>query len=409
MTNNAWRHALEALVEGLEEHPEPDEVLESLLSLVRRASGASAALAFLSGYDSQWLCEAVDEAPDAYPTPPGSFATNALGLPFGPIGDAALAVLGSGHTLPCPETSIEERAEINDSANTSPTGTWQQTLGISGQALVVPLLLGSQLEGCLVLWRQENAPFSLEDGEHAMQLAGQAMLAMQLLQGAEATKGRELQEERERIARDLHDLAIQDLFASGMTLERLRDNLRVGTLSTTGRSKLADEVCDALASLEASVRQIRRIVYGLRGEEQYPDLADRLRQEASTSRGNLGFAPTFVVEVDGVDDLDGDIDTRVNEELSNDVVAVVREALSNAARHAHATSVHVSVEVFGTGPSGEVIVGVIDDGAGLDPARTRNSGLANMQRRAVLRGGSFSVGSGPRGRGTSLVWRAPLA
>ena len=408
MSNDAWQQALTTLVEGFEVDADADDILESLLSLTREASDSRATFAFLSGLGPQWLCEGVDEAATAKDTSGGSLAVEALGVTFGPVDDAVLAALRSGKAVVQPG---QAQPGVTGSASV-PVATepsWQETLGISGQVLLVPLHFGTQLEGCLALWRPEGPSFSQEERERASQIAFQAMVGMQMLQRAEAERNRELQEERERIARDLHDLAIQGIFASGMKLERLKHRLSESVGPITNRSEFAGEVAEALVSLEASVSQIRGIVYGLRGENRTEDLADRLRHEASAGRGNLGFAPTFVVEVDGAAPSGCILDTRVDEKLSGDIVAVVREALSNAARHARATSVRVSVEVFGTGPSGEVVVGVIDDGAGLDPARTRNSGLANMQRRATLRGGSFSVGSGPRGRGTSLVWRAPLA
>src|SRR5690606_32660431 len=131
-----------------------------------------------------------------------------------------------------------------------------------------------------------------------------------------------------------------------------------------------------------------------------------------------GFAPTFVVILDGevvgaeVTDDDG-IDARVRGGLADDVVAVVREGLANAARHAQSSSVAVRVTVEGMrtdgagedGPwSGSVLVEVEDDGAGLVPSRTRSSGSANLAERARQHGGTFSLEDAPSGRGTLLRW-----
>ena len=406
MTKITWEYALESLMEGFAQACDPDEILETLMSMVRQASGARAVFAFLSGIGSQWLCEAVDEE-SPQNSMGGTLASRALGMPFDQLDQSSLSALRAGQTITRKVGASNGPQDSSQAALSSQT--WQETLGVSGLVLLVPLLFGPRLDGCLALWHETEEPFTEEDKTHAAQMCSHAVIAMQMLEHAGTRQGDALLYERERIARDLHDLAIQGLFASGMKLERLKDRLHASGLSKADRSQLEEEVARTLALLDGSVRQIRGIVYGLRGEDQTQGLADKLRHEASTSLGNLGFAPTFVIEVDGADDLEDAIDLHVNDELSGDVVAVVREALSNAARHAHATSVHVSVEVFGTGPSGEVIVEVIDDGTGLDPARTRNSGLANMQHRAVLRGGNFTVGSGPRGRGTALVWRAPLA
>jgi signal transduction histidine kinase len=90
-------------------------------------------------------------------------------------------------------------------------------------------------------------------------------------------------------------------------------------------------------------------------------------------------------------------------------VAVVREGLANAARHAHAASVAVRVSVAGQGADGSVCVEVSDDGRGLPPDRDRSSGVGNLLSRARQHGGTFEIGDNPEGRGTLLVWRAPLA
>ena len=99
---------------------------------------------------------------------------------------------------------------------------------------------------------------------------------------------------------------------------------------------------------------------------------------------------------------------RVDADISDDVVAVVREGLSNAARHARAASVQVSVDVTGMGPTGSVRVSVADDGIGVDPSRTRRSGLANLAVRARRHGGTFALHPHESGRGTVMQWAAPL-
>ena len=146
-------------------------------------------------------------------------------------------------------------------------------------------------------------------------------------------------------------------------------------------------------------------------------LVDAVEREATIARSNLGFAPTITFEVNEVLVRPGSqkmeqLRTRgpelVDESLTEDVVAVIRESLSNIARHAGAHSAQVKVSLFGSGPTGEIEILVVDDGAGVDPSQSRSSGIANMQRRATNHGGSFAVSAGPRGRGTSLVWRSPL-
>src|SRR5659263_79095 len=132
--------------------------------------------------------------------------------------------------------------------------------------------------------------------------------------------------------------------------------------------QIPDEGVLALDNVDASVRQIRQIVYALRDPDAANGIVERLRREASLARTGLGFAPSFVVTLDGETVPDGDyieadqIDARIGPDLTDDVVAVVREGLANAARHAQASSVAVRVIVKGQGPTGPVIVAVADDG-----------------------------------------------
>ena len=132
----------------------------------------------------------------------------------------------------------------------------------------------------------------------------------------------------------------------------------------------------------------------------------------------LGFAPSLLISVDGQsvneqkeceDHRVELLNSRVDDSRGDDAVAIVREGLSNIARHAHATAGAVNVELQGSGKTGRLTVSVSDDGVGIDPAHTRNSGLANMAERARLNGGTFTVGTGLEGKGTKIIWSVPLA
>ncbi|MDD9206075.1 histidine kinase, partial [Georgenia sp. 10Sc9-8] len=220
-----------------------------------------------------------------------------------------------------------------------------------------------------------------------------------------------LLDERARIGRDLHDLAIQQLFATGMQLENAR-----AELAGRGQHGLATVIEHGLTSVDDSVRQIRAIVHALREPDTAVVLVERLRREASLARVGLGFAPSLLISVDGTTAEDGVEDdtvvdaviNRVDPDVADDVVAVVREGLANAARHAHAQSVQVRVMVVGEPPTGRVAVEVEDDGGGLDPSRTRRSGTDNLAARARRHGGTFSLGRSERGPGTLLSWQVPL-
>jgi len=179
-------------------------------------------------------------------------------------------------------------------------------------------------------------------------------------------------------------------------------------------TELAAIVDEALENVDSSVRQIRRIVHDLRVPDATAGLVERLRRETSLARTGLGFAPSLVVTLDGATvvagGLDEDrLDERVGPDLAEDVVAVVREGLANAARHAQASSVAVRVRVLGAGPRGSIGVEVEDDGVGLPAEGGRSSGTRNLAERAREHGGTLEIGAPPHGSGTLLTWEVPLA
>ncbi|MFN3708805.1 GAF domain-containing protein [Microcella sp.] len=195
-----------------------------------------------------------------------------------------------------------------------------------------------------------------------------------------------LSDERDRIARDLHDHVIQSLFAVGLSLQSV-----VGDPTTPTGARIATQV-DAI---DSTIRQIRQAIYRLSA----PPSAT-----AYSLRARINTLVRETLEGEDLDsglEFQGPVDTLVNSELGDEVVAVVREALSNAVRHAQARRVDVAVAVQGA----EVSIRVVDDGRGLGQS-TRRSGLDNLRGRAVERGGTFAVTSPPTG-GTELLWRVP--
>ncbi len=196
-----------------------------------------------------------------------------------------------------------------------------------------------------------------------------------------------LLEDRDRIARDLHDLAIQRLFATGMTLQS------AGRLIDSPAA--ADRVARAVADLDETIKIIRSTIFGLRAHSE-PDrgLRARATRVVTEAQGPLGFAPRLSME--------GLLDTDVPQELAAHVVAVLAEALSNAARHARATRVEVTLRAL----AGRVVLTVTDDGVGV-PEGGRRSGLRNLAERADRVGGAFAVDRA-EGGGTRLLWEAPV-
>ncbi|MDY7088986.1 MAG: GAF domain-containing sensor histidine kinase [Actinomycetota bacterium] len=254
-----------------------------------------------------------------------------------------------------------------------------------GPAMAAPLAGADTLHGVLIVTQPIGQSPTDEDAVQLPLFAGQAALALERARAQEERQQLAVLEDRERIARDLHDVVIQRLFATGMHLQ--------GAVHQAGKREVADRINTAVDDLDATIRDIRRSIFELRapvGSSLRTELAETV--EAATEA--LGFRPTV--------DTAGPIDSAVPDDLKPQLIAVLREALSNVARHAQATSVRVSVGAAGN----EVVLRIEDDGTGFDPALARG-GLVNMGERAHDLGGTFDVGPGAGGTGTLLVWRAP--
>ncbi|MFD9096625.1 GAF domain-containing protein [Streptomyces collinus] len=258
-----------------------------------------------------------------------------------------------------------------------------------GPAVAVPIGLGDRIRGVVLLARETGAnDFSDKETEPLQVFAAQAAVAMELAERRADAEQIALLEDRDRIARDLHDLAIQRLFATGMTLQS------AGRLIE--HEGAAERVLRAVDDLDETIKIIRSTIFGLRARDgaDAPGLRARAVRMAGEATPVLGFAPSLRME--------GLLDTHVPGGLADHVVAVLSEALTNVARHARATRADVVLETDGK----EVRLTVTDDGVGI-PAEGRRSGLANMADRAREAGGGMEW-TGPEGGGTRLVWRAPL-
>lgn len=242
-----------------------------------------------------------------------------------------------------------------------------------------------------------RAPFGPIDRERLDGLAALAALALRSLSGSGDS---ELDDERSRIARDLHDLAIQELFAVGMELEGLREELTRSD-EPPSSARLRASVATSVTGVENAVAQIRQIVQSLRRERSEATLGERLRHEVGLATAGLGFVPALRLPAH-----QADLDQRIPAEIAEDVVAVVREGLANAARHAHASAVAVAVSLFREGVDEVVQVDVSDNGRGIDPTVTRRSGLANMSSRARRHQGWVDAYN--LEPGTMISWRVTL-
>jgi len=195
-----------------------------------------------------------------------------------------------------------------------------------------------------------------------------------------------LQSERERLARDLHDGAIQKVFATSMQLAAL-----AAQLPEPSRVRL-----EHLIDLQdAVIRDLRTTVFelGTTGRTRTSP-ARSVRDTAAAAARVLGFDPRVTVD----DDL-----VALSEATLGHLLSVLREALSNVARHARASEVEVDVRLIGS----DVVLDVWDDGVGLPTDPRRGDGLRNMRRRAQLLGGECEMVSRP-GEGTEVIWRVPV-
>jgi signal transduction histidine kinase len=252
----------------------------------------------------------------------------------------------------------------------------------AGPALAAPLTSTDTPQGILIV-----TPPGEEDAVHLSTFAGQAALALERARAQDERQQLAVLEDRERIARDLHDVVIQRLFATGMQLQ--------GAVLHAAKPEAVKRINAAVDDLDATIRDIRRSIFELRAPVG-PSLRTELREAVDAAAESLGFRPTL--------DTAGPVDSAIPDDIVPELLAVIREALSNVARHARATTARVSLRVG----DGEAVLMVEDDGVGIDPDRARG-GIVNMGERAGDLGGSFEIGTGPDGTGGVVTWRVPLA
>ncbi|HVX68556.1 MAG TPA: histidine kinase [Mycobacteriales bacterium] len=260
----------------------------------------------------------------------------------------------------------------------------------SGRCVIAPLGVGEEGQGLgalVVVYPVNEAGVAELNLDYVVGFAGQAGVALQLAATHQDRERIAVLEDRERIARDLHDLVIQRLFAAGMTLQST-DSL---IADESARARLAAVADD----LDGTIRELRQAIYQL----QTPVIADDFRHQVQqvVDRGTAGSTVKVRVRYAGP------VGTLVADEARPHVLAVIGEALSNAIRHAGAATVDVAVGL----EDGSLSVVVDDDGRGIDPAVGRRSGLANLESRALELGGQMVVGGGSRGVGTRISWSVP--
>ncbi|WP_308016678.1 sensor histidine kinase [Streptomyces rhizosphaericus] len=365
-----WLAASNELTRSLLSGTEPAAVLESFTATLREMAGADlVTLAIPVGDSGELVIEAAS----------GPRAEDARGLVLG-AATLAAKVFASGETITSDAVSADPRA----------TGGSAAVVEL-GPAFLVPLGTRDHVRGVLQVANVPGGPvFTDAVIDMVIGYGNQAALALEVAEHRQDADRMLVLNDRDRIARDLHDLVIQRLFAGALTLQ-----------STLGR--LADRpqegarVQRVVDDLDDTIKVIRSTIYSLGERERSRSEGLRARLVAAMERAAeaLGFAPALRMT--------GLLDTNVPAGHAEHMLAVAGEALSNAARHAQATAVDVSVEVTDTA----LRLKVADNGHGLDPAVTRRSGLANLKQRAEELGGSFSLRPNEPS-GTVVEWAAPL-
>ncbi|WP_069387815.1 GAF domain-containing sensor histidine kinase [Cellulosimicrobium cellulans] len=266
--------------------------------------------------------------------------------------------------------------------------------------LGVPVRVRETVFGNLYLTdKAEGVPFTAQDEAAVVALAAAAGAAIENARLYGRAKQVGVLEDRDRIARDLHDVVIQRLFASAMSLMSVQPLVA----DPSARSRIEETVAD----LDETIRQIRSTIFALHtaADPDAPSIEDRLRAQAAAATTVLGFAPDVEVEVVGEGTGAGVTEggPHMPAEIADQLVVVLGEALTNVARHAGASAVVVHLGVTAR----EARLAVTDDGVGIREGG-RRSGLRNMAARASSLGGGCTAVALPDG-GTRLEWWAPLS
>jgi signal transduction histidine kinase len=369
-----WIQASAEVTTKLLSGSDPADVLGDVTRRVLELSGADLAMLALPDEEGRRLTV-------NYADGDGADAVRGLVLPTGQ--SLSGRVLATGEPVTSADFAVDERAAR------AARGAMSQI----GPAIVFPLGAPGNVRGVLTIGRRHGAaPFPESQADVVASFAAQAGVALELAASRAEAERLSLYEDRDRIARDLHDLVIQRLYATGMSLE--------GTMPMITRPEVASRITNAVDAMDETIKEIRAAIFGLqaRGVPSQPDLRADIVALVDEMTPVLGFAPALR--------LGAGLGGPISPEVAEQALAALREALSNAARHANASQVDVSVDV---GPDGILTVQVTDDGIGLAPDG-RRSGLRNLAVRAEKLGGELQLGPADPAAptpGTRLEWRVP--
>ena len=260
---------------------------------------------------------------------------------------------------------------------------------LDGPGVLIPLASAGRVLGVLSVARFHGSdPFADADVQMVHTFAGHAALAVEFSRVAGDRQRLAIYEDRDRIARDLHDLIIQRLFAVGLGLQ--------GVLPQVLQPDVVQKLSDFVDDLDATIRDVRTTIFSLQEPQARPSgLRGEVLRTVTAAAAVLRFEPKLTMS--------GPVDSAVSDRLRPQVLAVIGEGLSNVARHAQATEVEVRVEVSGR----TVAVMIRDNGIGPAADDVPGQGTVNLAARARLLGGTFTLQRGECG-GAELCWSVPL-
>ncbi|WP_405147577.1 GAF domain-containing protein [Sphaerisporangium sp. NBC_01403] len=364
----AWLQASSEVTTSLLSGADSHEVLTLMARRAREMSGADVAVVLLPSAGGEKLRVMIAD---------------------GVAADEVTAVeVVVGDSLSGRAFTLGEPVVVTDLAETEIPAVISDELEV-GPAVAVPLGAAGAVRGVLSLGKRSGRiPFSQSHVRMLHSFAGQASIALELAEAREDAERLGLLEDRDRIAKDLHDVVIQRLFAVAMTL--------MGAVRLVDKPEASSRLKHAVDELDGTIRQIRSTIFALQTppDAAAPSLRGQIVELVEGARGHLGFMPGLRME--------GPVDNKVPSELAEQLLAVLRETLSNVVRHARASKADVGVEAAG----GWLTLLVEDDGVGPAPGG-RRSGLRNLADRAAQFGGTFAVERAEEG-GTRAVWRVPL-
>jgi two-component system, NarL family, sensor histidine kinase DevS len=378
-----WLRASGEVTSRLLSGTDPDDVLSLVTELARDLAGADLVALALPDEDRRRLV--IEYAI-------GERAEISRGLVLPADSSISGMVFERGDLIATPDFSHDKRV--------APAA--REALGL-GPALIVPLGAPGDVRGVLTAGRAPGGqPFAPAAADMVATFAAQAAVALELAEHRREAERLSVFEDRDRIARDLHDLVIQRLYATGMSLE--------GATPLITRPEVATRVRTAVDAMDETIKDIRATIFALQahGTAKPPGTRARILAVADEMTGPLGYAPSLR--------LAGPLDELVTGDLVEQLLNALREALSNAARHAKAGRVDVTIETGVTGNPGEgarhsLTLIVRDDGVGI-PDGVHRSGLRNLAERARQLGGTMrvepAVADSKNHPGARLEWRIPL-